>query len=166
MGDFIHHFKTKKSPIGYIYFNLFNSLTHTPYAIQILDERKFYQHYRVHAGSAAVRTVLIHYKVIDKIPVNGFINDPQKMVPGNHVIHAEHLNLFSFLICILSHHRSIPPFFGTSIIPEKSQKVPKIKGIPDLLYRKIRGGSPGLCLQSEMHVINFYLFEFFIISNV
>ena len=48
------------------------------------------------------------------IPVNRFINAPQKMVLGDHVIHTEHLNLLSFLIRVLSHHRNIPPSFITS----------------------------------------------------
>ena len=60
------------------------------------------------------RAVLVHYKAIDEVPVNRFINAPQKMVLGDHVIHTEHLNLLSFLIRILSHHRNIPPSFITS----------------------------------------------------
>lgn len=48
----------------------------------------------------------------------------QVLDEGNHVIHTEHLDLSSFLVLILSHHRNIPPVFDTSIITEKSYKIP------------------------------------------
>ena len=88
------------------------------------------------AFNTIVRAIFIHYKVIDEVSVNGFINNKQKMVLWNHVIHTEHLNLFSFLVRILSHHRSIPPFFDTSIIPEKSPKVLKTRGFLAFLAEK------------------------------
>mgnify|MGYP006963806782 FL=1 len=125
MRDLIHHFKAKKPSISYIYFDFLYGLPHAFDTIQVLDEWKLYQHDRVHAGASIIRAVLVHYKAIDEVPVNRFINDPQKMILGNHVIHTEYLNLSSFLVLILSHHRNIPPSFDTSILSEKSYKILK-----------------------------------------
>lgn len=138
MRDLIHHFKAKKPSISYIYFDFLYGLPHAFDAIQVLDEWKFYQHDRVHAGASIIRAVLVHYKAIDEVPVNRFINDPQKMILGNHVIHTEYLNLSSFLVLILSHHRNIPPSFDTSIISEKSYKILKKGSFIALLTKNPR----------------------------
>ena len=107
-------------------------------AIQVLDEWKFYQHGRGHSGAAIISAVLVHDKAIDEVPVNRFIDDSQKMIQGNNVIHTEHLNLSSFLVLIPSHYRNIPPSSDMSIILEKSYKIPNTEDFIALLKENPR----------------------------
>ena len=45
------------------------------------------------------------------------INKPQQMVFRNEVIHTKHLNLLSFFICVLCHHKVVAlPLKDTIII--------------------------------------------------
>ena len=119
MGNLVHHFQTEEPSVCDIDFDFFYCLAHTSDAVQILDEWNFNEHDRIHAGAAIVCTVFIDHKIIDKTPVDCLVNQAQQMILRNKVIHAEHLNLFSFLICILCHHRKHRLYFDTFIIPKK-----------------------------------------------
>ena len=114
-----NNFQTEEPSVCDIDFDFFYCLAHTSDAVQILDEWNFNEHDRIHAGAAIVCTVFIDHKIIDKTPVDCLVNQAQQMILRNKVIHAEHLNLFSFLICILCHHRKHRLYFDTFIIPKK-----------------------------------------------
>ena len=118
MRNRIHHIQPQKPAIRNIYFDLSNRLPHTFNPVKVLDKRNFDQHNRIHTRSSIIRAVFFFHKIINKSPVNGFINQTQHMVLWNHVIHTEHDHLFSFLICIFSHHKK-HRLSDNSIIPEK-----------------------------------------------
>ena len=107
MWHFIQHIQPEEPAIGDIYLNLFYRLAHAFNAIKILDERNLDQHDGVHTGASVVLTVFIFYQFINEGPVDCFVDDPQQMVLWNHVIHAKQLNLFSFFIRILCHHKHL-----------------------------------------------------------
>lgn len=76
-----------------------------------MNKGYFYQHYRIKTRTAVIVAVLIFHKIINKVSINRFIHNSEEMILWNHVVHAEHLHLFSFFICILCHHRATPPVF-------------------------------------------------------
>ena len=47
----------------------------------------------------------IFNQIINKVPIDCFINQSQHMVLRYHDIHGEHHHLFSFFICIFRHHK-------------------------------------------------------------
>ena len=51
---------------------------------------------RGHAGSSVICTILVFYKIVNKVPVNCPVNLLEHVVLWHHVIHAKH-HLFSFL---------------------------------------------------------------------
>ena len=51
----------------------------------------------------------IFNQIINKVPIDCFINQSQHMVLRYHVIHGEHHHLFSFFICIFCHHKKHRP---------------------------------------------------------
>ena len=104
MRHLIQHIQTKKPPVGNIYLDFLTGLSHAFDPIEILNKRNLDQHHGIHTGTAIVRRIFFGYKVINKVPVNGFIYDSKKVVLWNHVIHAKELHLPAFFICILSHH--------------------------------------------------------------
>ncbi len=65
---------------------------------------------RIKAGTASVRGILILDKVVDKAPIERFVNLSEQMILRNHFIHAHHNELFPFLIEVLTHHKFLPPF--------------------------------------------------------
>lgn len=74
MRNRIHHIQTQKPTIRSIYFDLPNRLPHTFNSVKVLDKRDFDQHNWIHARSSIIKAVFFFYKIINKIPVNGFIN--------------------------------------------------------------------------------------------
>ena len=120
VGDRIPHLKSQEPPIGDIHLDLLNGLPHAPYSIEILDERDLDQHDRVHTRPAEIRRIFILHKVIDESPVDRFVDQAQEMVFWNQVVHTEELDLFPFLICILSHHNEDTVLvFDTPILPSE-----------------------------------------------
>ena len=106
----IHHIQSKKPAVCDIYLDLFDRLPHTFDPIEVLDEGDLNKHNRIHAGASVIRAVFIFYKVIDKVPVDRFINQSQHMVLWHHVIHTKQLHLLPLFICIFRHHKKTPPF--------------------------------------------------------
>lgn len=105
----IQHVQTEKPAISYIHFNFFYCLAHTFNPIEILDKRDFDQHHRIHAGSTVICTILVFYKIVNKVPVDCPVNLSEHVILWYHVIHAEHHHLFSFFIGISCHHkRNLP----------------------------------------------------------
>ena len=77
--------------------------------VEILNEWYFYQHDGIHTGTAVIRTVFFFNQIINKVPIDCFINQSQHMVLRYHVIHGKHHHLFSFFICIFRHHKKHRP---------------------------------------------------------
>lgn len=92
-----------------LYLDLFHGLTHAFYSIEILNEWYLYQHDGIHTGTAVIRTVFFFNQIINKIPIDCFINQSQHMVLRYHVVHGKHHHLFSFFICIFRHHKKHRP---------------------------------------------------------
>ncbi len=105
MRHLIHHIQTEKPSVGNIYLDFSASLPHALNSIEILDERNLNQHDRIHAWASVVVRVFVNYKIINEVPVNCLVYNPQKMILWNHVIHTKELNLFSLFVCILRHHK-------------------------------------------------------------
>ena len=103
--DWIQHIQTEKPTISYIHFDFFDRLAHTFNPIEILDKRDFDQHHRIHAWPSVICTILVFYKIVNKVPVNCPVNLSEHVILWHHVIHAEHHHLFSFFIGISCHHK-------------------------------------------------------------
>ena len=107
MGDWVKHLQAKEPAVSNIDLNLPDRLAHTSYPVKILDERDLDQHDRIHARTAEVGRIFIFHKIVNECPVDRFINHSQKMIFRYQIIHAEHLDLFPFFICVLCHHEEI-----------------------------------------------------------
>ena len=106
MWDWIQHIQTQEPSVCYIHFDFFYCLTHASNSIKILDKRDLYEHDRIHTWAPVIRRIFFFYKIINKLPVDGFINQSEHMILRNHVIHAEDYHLFSFFIRIFRQHKN------------------------------------------------------------
>lgn len=122
MRNWVQHIQSKEPPVSNIYFDFLYGLAHTLDAIKILNKWNFNKHDRIHAWASIIRAVFFFHKIIDEVPIDRLIDQSQHMVLRNHVIHAEHQHLFSFLICIFCHHKKYR-LSDTSIVPEKRFEV-------------------------------------------
>ena len=139
MRHVVRQVQPKKPSVCHIDFNISDRLSHTAYPIQILYYRDLDQCDRIDARPSRFVTVPVFNNIVNKTPIDRFLDLAKQMILRYKIIYADNLHLLPFL-CPFSYHCScsltyclIIPFFIDPI--KKKRQNPR--------------DACGLCLQSE-----------------
>ena len=110
VGNRLCQIVTDEPTVGNIDFDLLDCLSHAPDPVQVLDKYDLEKNHGVYSGVPPLRFFIkTFHLVIDKAPIQGFLDLAKHMILRNEILYTQHLQLGLLAFVLLSVHEKHLP---------------------------------------------------------